>query len=38
MKILYFLSLASCEDKEKLIDRYFIDTGLGEAVLEKETD
>lgn len=26
------------EEKEKIIDRYFVDTGLGEVVMQKETD
>jgi hypothetical protein len=38
MKSFLLLSIVTCEEEEKIIDRYFIDTGLREAVMEKETD
>ena len=38
MKSIILLGLVSGEEQEKIIERYFIDTGLGEAVLEKDND
>jgi hypothetical protein len=37
MKTILILAIAKAEE-EKLIDRYFLDTGLGEAVLQKDTE
>ena len=38
MKSIILLGLVSGEEQEKIIERYYIDTGLGEAVLEKDND
>jgi hypothetical protein len=38
MKSIILLGLVSGKEQEKIIERYYIDTGLGEAVLEKDNE